>query len=203
MCGYTRRMPSLWISVLSYSCHIVLGLALIFTVMPKAHPHTSDLSSLRRTALNTYGTIIAPSASIPNFTHTLNTRLNRGTPVPFDIRPVRVSNRSQPYHGAPDRSTHSYSPMISRTLSSGHLLHYLRDASLTDQTVEELRSRLVGPLGFDIEYRPNFVKGRPQNRTALVQLASDSVVLLVQVSAMSSQYCSPDMSRSSPTFLSI
>ena len=163
--------------------------------MPKAHPHTSDLSSLRRTALNTHGTTIAPSASssIPNFTHTLNTRMNHGTSVPFDIRPVRVSNRSLPYpRGAPDRSTHSYSPMISRTLSSGHLLNYLRDASLTDQTVEELRSRLVGPLGFDIEYRPNFIKGRPQNRTALVQLASDSVVLLVQVSAMSSQYCSPD-----------
>ncbi|KAF8489593.1 ribonuclease H-like domain-containing protein [Gautieria morchelliformis] len=65
------------------------------------------------------------------------------------------------------------------------MLIYLRDTALTDRTVQDFREKLTGPLGFDIEYRPNFTKGCPLNRTALVQLASESLVLLVQVSAMS------------------
>ncbi|KAF8527901.1 ribonuclease H-like domain-containing protein, partial [Hysterangium stoloniferum] len=36
-----------------------------------------------------------------------------------------------------------------------------------------------------IEYRPSFIKGQPLHKTALVQLASASIALLVQVSAMS------------------
>ena len=68
------------------------------------------------------------------------------------------------------------------------MLIYLRDAAQTDRAVTQFRDKLNGPLGFDLEYRPNYTKGRPSNRTALIQLASASLVLLVQVSAMSSQY---------------
>ncbi|KAJ3514611.1 hypothetical protein NLJ89_g2283 [Agrocybe chaxingu] len=39
-------------------------------------------------------------------------------------------------------------------------------------------------LGFDLEWKPNFVKGGRENRTALVQLANRDTILLVQISAM-------------------
>ena len=36
-------------------------------------------------------------------------------------------------------------------------------------------------LGLDIEWKPTFTKGKPQNRASLLQLASDDDVLLVQL----------------------
>ena len=42
-----------------------------------------------------------------------------------------------------------------------------------------------GPLGFDLEWRPNYVKGAPQNPVAVVQLASADIVLVLQISKMS------------------
>ncbi|KZV87217.1 hypothetical protein EXIGLDRAFT_723974 [Exidia glandulosa HHB12029] len=44
--------------------------------------------------------------------------------------------------------------------------------------------RSGGPYGFDIEWRPNYAAGMPENRVALVQIASREVVLLAQVIAM-------------------
>jgi exonuclease 3'-5' domain-containing protein 2 len=41
-------------------------------------------------------------------------------------------------------------------------------------------------IGFDIEWRPNFIKGRPENRVACVQLADQSGVAIIQVSGMTS-----------------
>jgi exonuclease 3'-5' domain-containing protein 2 len=41
-------------------------------------------------------------------------------------------------------------------------------------------------VGFDIEWRPNFVKGYPENRVACVQLADQIGVAIVQVSGMTS-----------------
>jgi exonuclease 3'-5' domain-containing protein 2 len=41
-------------------------------------------------------------------------------------------------------------------------------------------------VGFDIEWRPNFIKGRPENRVACVQLADPTGVAIVQVSGMTS-----------------
>jgi ribonuclease D len=42
-----------------------------------------------------------------------------------------------------------------------------------------------GPLGFDIEWKPNFTKGRPDNPVALVQLSNADDAVLIQLSAMS------------------
>ncbi|KIM27574.1 hypothetical protein M408DRAFT_166951 [Serendipita vermifera MAFF 305830] len=40
-------------------------------------------------------------------------------------------------------------------------------------------------LGFDIEWKPNFVKGAPPNPVACVQLSNEDSVIVLQVSAMS------------------
>lgn len=39
-----------------------------------------------------------------------------------------------------------------------------------------------GVLGFDLEWRPTFVKGYPENPVAVVQLASEKCIWLIQVS---------------------
>ncbi|KAF8140017.1 ribonuclease H-like domain-containing protein [Boletus edulis] len=41
-----------------------------------------------------------------------------------------------------------------------------------------------GPIGFDLEWRPNIRKGQPENRVALVQLATADTVILVHVHLM-------------------
>ncbi|KAL4068284.1 ribonuclease H-like domain-containing protein [Scleroderma yunnanense] len=41
-----------------------------------------------------------------------------------------------------------------------------------------------GPIGFDLEWRPNFIKGQPENPVAVVQIASADTVLIIQVSKM-------------------
>ena len=46
----------------------------------------------------------------------------------------------------------------------------------------------TGPFGFDLEWRPNFVKGGTDNPVALVQLANESTVMLFQVSAMKGNF---------------
>ncbi|KIJ45562.1 hypothetical protein M422DRAFT_227191 [Sphaerobolus stellatus SS14] len=100
----------------------------------------------------------------------------------------RSHSQHSPYPLPRFSSTHlrpSSTPNPARPVPSGQALHYLRDHVATDHLVNSHKHQLKGPLGFDIEYPPTFVKGQPQNKTALVQLASDSIILLVQVSAMS------------------
>ena len=41
-----------------------------------------------------------------------------------------------------------------------------------------------GPIGFDLEWRPTFRKGQPENRVALVQLATADTVILLHVHFM-------------------
>ena len=54
------------------------------------------------------------------------------------------------------------------------------DMATLDQTISShfLRERAVG---LDIEWRPTFARGAPQNRTALIQLATPSMCALVPV----------------------
>lgn len=59
---------------------------------------------------------------------------------------------------------------------------YIRDIEQANNEVEKMK---VGPVGFDLEWRPTFAKGAPENPVALVQLANQDTVLLIQVSAMS------------------
>ncbi|KAK7468636.1 hypothetical protein VKT23_003141 [Stygiomarasmius scandens] len=68
-------------------------------------------------------------------------------------------------------------------MSAHHSTLYSTKAPLADAHLTVLNS-YNAHLGFDIEWRPNFVAGRPQNPVALVQLASDKHTFLVQVSGM-------------------
>ncbi|KAF8078279.1 ribonuclease H-like domain-containing protein [Lyophyllum atratum] len=40
------------------------------------------------------------------------------------------------------------------------------------------------PVGFDLEWKPTFTKNTPENPVALVQLANQDTILLIQISAM-------------------
>ncbi|TFK76823.1 ribonuclease H-like protein [Pluteus cervinus] len=68
-----------------------------------------------------------------------------------------------------------------RTYSPNARLVYLRDHQQADNEIAQLNP---GLLGFDLEWRPTYVKGYPENPVALVQLASDNTILLLQIKAM-------------------
>ncbi|KAI0757356.1 ribonuclease H-like domain-containing protein [Daedaleopsis nitida] len=59
---------------------------------------------------------------------------------------------------------------------------YIQNADTADIAVSQLKSKI---LGFDLEWRPNFIKGNPENPVALVQLASDETILLIHLTYMS------------------
>ncbi|KAJ8596470.1 ribonuclease H-like protein [Rhizopogon salebrosus TDB-379] len=61
-------------------------------------------------------------------------------------------------------------------------LQYITDHRVADIALSQLAP---GPLGFDLEWRPNFRKWEKENPVALVQLASYDTILLIQLSAMS------------------
>jgi hypothetical protein len=60
-------------------------------------------------------------------------------------------------------------------------LFYIRDSREVDAAIVRVGN---GPLGFDLEWRPNFIKGQVENPVALVQLSTDDTILLIQISAM-------------------
>jgi hypothetical protein len=70
-----------------------------------------------------------------------------------------------------------------RAKSINARLLYIRDHRQADAAIVRLRK---GPLGFDLEWRPNFIKGRPENPVALVQLSTEDTVLLIQIYVMES-----------------
>ncbi|KAG6869170.1 hypothetical protein C0993_012269 [Termitomyces sp. T159_Od127] len=59
-------------------------------------------------------------------------------------------------------------------------VHYVRDFLVADTLVDGLS----GPVGFDLEWRPTFTKGSPENPVAIVQLANERIILVIQVSEM-------------------
>jgi len=79
-----------------------------------------------------------------------------------------------------------------RTQSSNPQLFYIRDHRQVDLTIARLRN---GPLGFDLEWRPNFIKGQLENPVALVQLSNQDTILLIQISAMSGMFLFVKLSR--------
>jgi hypothetical protein len=90
-----------------------------------------------------------------------------------------MSATENPVSKQPDRPilpTYSW-----RTKSSNAQLFYIRDHRQVDLTIARLRN---GPLGFDLEWRPNFIKGQLENPVALVQLSNEDTILLIQISAM-------------------
>lgn len=60
-------------------------------------------------------------------------------------------------------------------------LVYIQNKTTADVAISQLKSKV---LGFDLEWRPNFIKGNPENPVALVQLASEDTILLIHVSFM-------------------
>ncbi len=58
---------------------------------------------------------------------------------------------------------------------------YIQTEVAADAAISQLKSKV---LGFDLEWRPNFIKGYPENPVALVQLASEDTILLIHVSFM-------------------
>lgn len=56
-----------------------------------------------------------------------------------------------------------------------------------EKVVDEVLERMEGPLGFDLEWEPSVRKGK-ENRTALVQVCDERVVLLVHVAKMKSEF---------------
>lgn len=68
----------------------------------------------------------------------------------------------------------------------------LRVLYIQDHREANKQLKLLGPgphvLGFDIEWKPIYVKGAPENRIALIQLANNHVVLLLQITAMQGKF---------------
>lgn len=63
-------------------------------------------------------------------------------------------------------------------------LLYLRNVDEANREIAKLRP---GPIGFDLEWKPTFVRGFPENPVALVQIANDDAILVIQVSAMAGE----------------
>lgn len=60
-------------------------------------------------------------------------------------------------------------------------LIYTRDHQEANRALEQLNSNAYG---FDLEWKPTFMKGQSENRVALVQIANHETILLLQVTAM-------------------
>lgn len=63
-------------------------------------------------------------------------------------------------------------------------LIYTRD----EKEVERVLKLLKGPLGFDLEWKPNLRKGTKENKTALVQVCDQNIILLVHIAKMSCKF---------------
>jgi hypothetical protein len=62
-------------------------------------------------------------------------------------------------------------------------LVYIRDLEIAEEEIACFKS---GPVGFDMEWKPNYRKGEQENPVALIQLSNEDTILLIQISAMES-----------------
>ncbi len=62
--------------------------------------------------------------------------------------------------------------------------HYITDAATADVLIARYLEHHVGHVGFDLEWKPSFVRGARENPVALVQIATKTEVFLFQLSAM-------------------
>jgi hypothetical protein len=81
--------------------------------------------------------------------------------------------------------TDSHIPYDWKTFTVNAQLRYIVTEGTANECIARIASR-PSPvvIGLDLEWRPTFEPGRPENPVALVQLACDDEILLVQVSAM-------------------
>jgi hypothetical protein len=82
------------------------------------------------------------------------------------------------------RGTFGELPMSTRRLRSHRGGHDSVATGLSEPTNPRAVFR---PFGFDVEWKPNFVKGQPQSPIALLQLAKEDQILLIQLSAMNGE----------------
>jgi hypothetical protein len=76
-------------------------------------------------------------------------------------------------------------PYSWRTFQPPITLEYVTDCDRADELLATLEPCVVG---FDVEWKPVFLKGQPENKVALIQLANNEIIYLLQVSAMESKY---------------
>ena len=70
------------------------------------------------------------------------------------------------------------------TKSPSTRMIYIQSAEAADAAISRLGAKV---LGFDLEWKPNFIKGNPENPVALVQIASEDTILLIHVALMPSK----------------
>lgn len=63
-------------------------------------------------------------------------------------------------------------------------LHYICTCEDAEDAIAELVSRKLRAVGFDIEWRPQFLPKQPENPVALLQLASEDDIYLFQITSM-------------------
>jgi len=72
-------------------------------------------------------------------------------------------------------------PYSWRTFQPPISFEYVTDCDRANELLAALEPCTVG---FDVEWKPAFLKGQPENKVALIQLANNAVIYLLQVSAM-------------------
>ena len=75
-------------------------------------------------------------------------------------------------------------PYSWRTFHPPINFEYVTDCDRADELLAVLEPCA---LGFDVEWKPVFLKGQPENKVALIQLANNEIIYLLQVSAMQSK----------------
>ena len=75
-------------------------------------------------------------------------------------------------------------PYSWRTFRPPISFEYITDSDRADEVLADLEPCA---FGFDVEWKPAFQKGQPENKVALIQLANNEVIYLLQVSAMQSK----------------
>jgi hypothetical protein len=98
-----------------------------------------------------------------------------GAPTRQDEKPTPKQKPKRPEPTIP-YSWRTFHPQIG--------FEYITDCDRADEVLAVLEPCA---LGFDIEWKPVFQKGQPENKVALIQLANNEVIYLLQVSAMQSK----------------
>lgn len=99
-----------------------------------------------------------------------------GVPTQQDGQPAPAQETKRPVPTTP----YSW-----RTFEPPPRFEYITDCDRADELLAALEPCA---FGFDAEWKPAFLKGQPENKVALIQLANNEVIYLLQVSAMESKY---------------
>lgn len=106
------------------------------------------------------------------------TELPVSNTCPSSFAGLVIPIASQPPTDKPPAPTILYSW---REIHPNAQFHYIRQHEEANNALERLE---FGVYGFDIEWKPTFRKGQPENPVSLIQIANHEVILLLQVSAM-------------------